>query len=523
MTALLRLADLHVQFGGNRALDGANVEIAEGHIHGLIGPNGAGKTTALNAITGVFTLARGRIDFDGVPLRTTPRLMAATGIARTFQTPAVCAELSAVENAMLGGYSRGSCGMFSGALRTARSVHEERELRGQAEDILTRLEFPFSLDADAALLPLGGQRLVELARALMSHPRLLLLDEPASGMDRETLDILKKILVNVRKQSSGRLTVLLVEHNVPFVFSICDRVSVLDRGRDIAHGEPGDVRTNPVVIEAYLGQKVHEDKGVPMRRVPKIPPVAALIGVSPPARPADMTALALASMSAGYGKAVVIRGVSLSVRQGEAVGIVGRNGAGKSTLLKAVVGLLPKLQGDVTAHGKEITRCSTTEIIRAGIGYVPQGGGIFPSQTVDDNLILSALHLGLSARALRAAMKEVFDRFPRLASKKAQYAASLSGGERQMLTIGRALIQSPRLLLLDEPTIGLAPLIIVELRDLILNLQGEGLSMLITEQNVRWLSQVTERAYVIDLGEIVGERGAEELLVDDSFADQYLG
>jgi branched-chain amino acid transport system ATP-binding protein len=250
--ALLRVQDIGVRFGGIVALDGVSFDVAEGDIVGLIGPNGAGKTTLFNCLSRLYACDRGDIRFAGRSLLGLQRhRVAELGIGRTFQNLALFRTMSVLENVMVGCHCRTRSGFLRNALRTPLVGREESETIRSAEELLELLELGPVARLRVADLPFGTQKRVELARALASKPKLLLLDEPASGLNHEEVGVLGQLVRGLRERL--RLTVLLVEHHMGLVMSISDRVVALNFGRKIAEGTPAEVRGHPDVVKAYLG------------------------------------------------------------------------------------------------------------------------------------------------------------------------------------------------------------------------------------------------------------------------------
>jgi branched-chain amino acid transport system ATP-binding protein len=232
--------------------------------------------------------------------------------------------------------------------------------------------------------------------------------------------------------------------------------------------------------------------------------------------------LALAGVTAGYGAFTALWDVALRVERGEAVAVVGPNGSGKTTLLRVISGILPVRGGTLTFDGVALTGRPAHEVVAHGIAHVPEGRRLFPNLTVADNLKMGAYLPSARAR-YRATLERVFGLFPVLAERRLQRAGSLSGGEQQMLALGRALMSHPRLILLDEPSMGLAPVMVLRLFDLIRRVREEGYTILVVEQNVRQVLKLVDRAYLLEVGRIKMEGRAAELAEQDFVRKAYVG
>ena len=509
--SLLSVTDVTVRFGGVTALDKVSLNLNRGEILGLIGPNGAGKTTLFNCISGVLEPNEGRIRFDGKTLRSLkPHQRAQRGIARTFQNLQLWPTMTVLENVEVPIDALGKRNLLSDALGLPYSVHAEKAARERARAILHVLGLLAHEDTLVGDLPVGIQRPVELARALAMRPRLLLLDEPAAGLDGAETVRLAELLTVIRERFM--VSMLLVDHDMSLVMRACHYIYVMDFGKLLARGRPEEIRRDPKVIAAYLGEAAEAAEERPEMIMPA-PATSEPAPVGPPV-------LEVKGLAAGYGPIEVIRDVSFHVRPGEVVACVGANGAGKTTTLRAISGVIRPKSGRVVLDGVDVTGRRPEQVVRLGMIHIPQGRGPFPKLSVEDTLRLAAYSGGQDTDDFEPA----FQVFPRLKQRRRQPVGTLSGGEQQMVAMARTLLVRPRLVLIDEMSQGLAPTVVQELFRLLKAFRSHGIAVFLVEQFVDSALAVADRAYVFEQGTIAHEGAAAELRHDKSLiAASYLG
>ena len=501
---MLRVRDITVRFGGIVALDGVSLDLNRGEILGLIGPNGAGKTTLFNCISGVIAPDKGTIFFEGHSLvYAPPHVRARFGIARTFQNLQLWGSMTVAENLIVPMDALGRRNTFSDALHLPFSSYAERASMERARAILHVLDLDRYAGTLAGDLPAGIQRRVEIARALAMRPRLLLLDEPAAGLDAQETARLAELLHAVRERF--HVSMLLVDHDMSLVMRVCDYVYVLDFGKLLARGQPAAIRGDPKVVAAYLGEESTQPAG-------DIASVAA-------ARREEAPLLEVKHLAAGYGGLEVVRDIDLAVRAGEVVACIGANGAGKTTTLRAISGMIHPRRGRVMFGGRDVTGTSAERIAQLGLIHIPEGRGLFPNLSVEDTLRLVSNTAGHDVNITPA-----FELFPKLRQRRRQLVGTLSGGEQQMVALGRAILSQPRLVMIDEMSQGLAPTVVRQLFDIIRVFREQGIAVLLVEQFVESALDVADRAYVFEHGSIGLSGPAAELRADRKLvAGSYLG
>jgi len=507
---LLEARGISKRFGGVQALKDVSLTIHSGEIYGLIGPNGAGKTTFFNVLTGLYSRDGGEVRFAGqaLPLGN-PAAIARAGLARTFQNIRLFAHMTALENVMVGRHGRTRAGVLGAVLRPRAARAEEAAIRRRAMELLHYVGIADRADALAKNLSYGDQRRLEIARALASEPKLLALDEPAAGMNATETAELRTLIEGLRRDG---LSVLLIEHDVDLVMGLCDRVAVLDYGEKIAENVPEAVRRDPHVIEAYLGDNAHTSPAQPTPSPARTPARKAAA--------ADHPLLAVIDLEVRYGGIAAVKGISFAVEEGEMVCLIGANGAGKTSTLKALTRMIGS-RGEVRYGRERIDGLPGHTLVGRGLALVPEGRGVFMRLTVAENLAMGAFHR--RDAGIAADLEEIYALLPRLAERRTQLAGTLSGGEQQMLAIGRALMGRPRLLLLDEPSMGLAPIMVQKVFELIRAIAARGVSILLVEQNARLALETCDRGYVMESGRITLANSATALAADPRVRAAYLG
>ena len=492
----LEVEGVSKHFGGIRAVSNASLTVDAAQIHALIGPNGAGKTTLFNVVSGMYPPSQGSVRLYGERIDRLPsHRICERGIARSFQITNLFRSLSIYENLRLSLQAK-----HAGRFNAWRDIDSYPEIHAEAAELIKFLGLEGIEETEGGELSYGGQRLVDLGIALGSKPKVLLLDEPLAGLaaaERERVS-------NLVKSMAVQIPTLIVEHDIDRVLGFSQRVTVMNQGEVLMAGTPSEVRNDRRVQEVYTGTG--------------IPPVTGRTaeGVSRP------LVLSFQKVNAFYGKSHILNDATLDVREGEIVALLGRNGAGKSTLLKTLCGLLHPVSGRIEYAGRDIAGLPAPDIARLGIGYVPQGRGLFAGMTVADNLALGRL-----ARATDGSTgvvwseAQILEYFPRLKERMHVAADYLSGGEQQMVAVARALSGNVKLLLLDEPFEGLAPAVVLELYKVFDQLRQHA-SIVIVEHNHDLVLSLADRVFALERGAVFHEGPAAPLLNDLDYRKKIL-
>ncbi|MEV4509287.1 ATP-binding cassette domain-containing protein [Dactylosporangium sp. NPDC049525] len=481
---------LTVRFGGVTALDDVALTLVPGQVHGLIGPNGAGKTTLIDALTGFVDGPGAVMTLDGQDIGRWPaQRRAAAGISRSFQSLELFETMTVRENLLAAGDRQDWPAFLSNLVRPGRDRYSPAALAAIRE-----FHLEDDLERKPDELPYGRRRLLAIARSVATGASVLLLDEPAAGLDdTETAELGHLIR---RLATELRMAVLLVEHNVSVVLDVSDQVSVLNFGKVIASGTPAEIRSDPAVITAYLGTQDTADAtaGGTVQVIEREPAPGAAVDGEP--------LIEARGLSAGYGDLAALRDLDLVVRPGEIVALLGPNGAGKTTTLLTLAGELQPLAGSVHWRGRPAS-ARLHRRVREGMAFVPEERSVFMQLSAAENL-----RLGRGPRSL------ALDAFPELTPLLDRRAGLLSGGEQQILTLARALAGRPALLLADELSLGLAPLVVDRLLRAIRRAADEGLGVLLVEQQAARALEVADRAYVLRRGRVIAEGTSAELATD---------
>lgn len=481
---LVRASHVSRRFGGVTAVNDVSFDVSPGELLGIMGPNGAGKSTLLSLLSGARRVSSGELEVCGSDFSTiTPSEAAHRGVGLAHQIPKPFRKLSVRQNVQIASY-------VVPRSRRAAVVEHSLEISG----MLGRADKP------AGSLGLLELKRLEIARVLALDPRLVLLDEVAAGLNGSDLDELIDLVRTVHAEGK---TVILVEHVQEVIHELAERVVVLEWGQKLTEGSPAAVSADPRVIEIYLGSSSSTSMTPFLTRTHT---------------PVDQAPrLSVTGISAGYGPVGVLKDVSLEVRPGEILAILGSNGAGKTTLAKALQGVVRCRTGSVVFNGVDVTSRPAFQRVRAGLSLVPEGRRLFGDLSVRENL-----HLGLVSARNTEPLDRVYELFPQLEKLGERRAGTLSGGEQQMVAIGRALAAEPDLIIFDELSLGLAPVIVDRMLDAVAKIVDWGTSVILIEQNVHKSLSLADRIVVLRRGEVVFSGNPSEF-TEEELANAYLG
>jgi branched-chain amino acid transport system ATP-binding protein len=474
-------------FGGIKAVQDVDISIADRTLHALIGPNGAGKTTAFNLLSGMYAPDHGAVSLMGEPIAGhAPEEIAHAGIGRSFQITNLFPALSVGENIRLAVQARHPRRFdpFTSALSI-------EAINAETDATIRYLGLAGIEKAEAGMLSYGGQRLLDMGVALATAPRILLLDEPLAGLAAAERERIGAIV----KRISNDLPVLLVEHDIDRVFQLADRVTVMNEGRVLLDGSVEDARASSKVQEVYIGSGTSAVAARPRETAAR---AGALLSVE--------------NVNTFYGKSHILNDVGFSLHENEIIALLGRNGAGKSTLLKTLIGIAPAASGSIKLAGNELAGLSSAEHARLGIGYVPQGRGLFAGMSVAQNLELGALKRQ-TGTGVHWTRERIYEYFPRIRERLDSPADYLSGGEQQMVAVARALSGDVRVLLLDEPFEGLAPAVVEQLFETFDRLRKE-IAIIIVDHNLDLALALSDTTVALERGRVI-HQGPSKALRDD--------
>ena len=489
MNTVLSVKDIGISFGNNEVLKSVNFELGEGEVLGVIGPNGAGKTVLLNILTGILAPTKGEIVYLGEDI-TKKNIVdrVKLGIGRTFQIPRPFENMTTFENDLVGA-------VFG-------DKQSEKAASANVRKILELIGLDDKRQLFAGKLSLLDRKRLEIGVALASNPKILLLDEAAGGLtESEVLEILE-IVKNIKE--SG-VSIIWIEHVLQTMLNGTDKVLLLAEGKDLLCGLPQEVMDSEMVEQVYLG--VDEKPPTDFKDRNEGAEKKVLLDVD--------------GLNVHYGDFHALHDATLKLTEGSIISIIGSNGAGKSTLLNAIMGINKPSKGKVVYEGEDITGIATSKIVSKGITMSPEGSLTFEDMTVHENLLMGS-YIPKAKKKRKELLERVYELFPVLKEKSNQLATFLSGGQRQMLAIARALMSDPKVLICDEISLGLAPVIVKDIYERLLEVNLTGVTILLVEQEVKRSLQYSDYSYVLVKGHVVMEGKSDELSEDD-VKDAYFG
>ncbi len=487
---LLSCAGLTKRYGDVVAASEITLEVHKGEVLGVIGPNGAGKSTLVGMLSGATHATSGTVMFDGQDVSHMPSYKRARmGIGRTHQIPKPFRQMTVLENLLVARH-------YGARSSSGGGVHAE------CETILKEMGLWDVARVKAEDLTLLQLKRLELARTLALEPRILLMDEIGAGLVesevRELIEVIKALRHRVE-------AIVIIEHIMDVITECSDRVAVLDFGKLIADGPVQKVLAEPEVVSCYLGTGCEA-------LVPRVTPHEVKEDASP--------ILTLEHVSAGYGHFKALTDIDLVVHHGEVVALLGTNGAGKTTAARVISGMIPTAAGRIKLNGKDITSLASHDVAKLGLAHCMEGRHIFADLTVHENLILAG---SVKKDGMQDRLARVYDLFDVLAERRDKSGKQLSGGQQQMLAIGRSLMADPDIIIFDEIALGLAPATVDRLYDTLVKIRDEGTTMILIEQNVERGLSLADRVFVLEKGTIALGGTPGELRGDPRLEALYMG
>jgi branched-chain amino acid transport system ATP-binding protein len=470
-----------MRFGGVTAVSSVDLSVNAGEIVGIMGPNGAGKSTLLSMLSGARRPSEGELEVCGVDFTKISQADAAHhGVGLAHQIPKPFRKLTVRQN-----------------IEIASFVLPAKQRKAAIQRALDLCGLTDRANKQAGSLGLLELKRLEMARVLALDPQLILLDEVAAGLNGSDLDQLIEL---VRKIHALGKTIILVEHVQEVIHQLAKRVVVLEWGQKLTEGSPSEVSNDPRVIEIYLG--VSEDLKKHKRH----------------ALPADLAPrLSVKNLHSGYGAVKVLEDISFDVKPGEIFAVLGSNGAGKSTLAKTLGGMIDARQGSIHFESRDFTKLADFKRQRSGLALVPEGRRLFAELSVRENLIL-----GLKSAKNDKPLEKVYELFPKLVELGDRRAGALSGGEQQMVAIGRAIAGEPSLIIFDELSLGLAPIIVDRMLAAVERIAEWGTSVILIEQSVNKSLALADNILVLRRGSTVYS-GSPDGFSEEKLQSAYLG
>ncbi len=519
MSNLIEVKGVSKAYGGVKALSACDLDVREGEISGLIGPNGSGKTTLFNVVTGYERIQQGQVHFAGTEITNAPPdRVFKLGIGRTFQLTRLFMRLTVLENMLVA--TQRKEGWLRGVLRLAGSASEKR----RAMELLDFVGITRLAHEPAGNLSYGQRKLLELASLLVADPAILLLDEPAGGVNPT---LIRHLSDRIRELNRSGKTILVVEHNMEFVMNLCSRITVLSQGSALVSGSPDDVRSNPAVLDAYLGGEDDPSTQLELAEEATFPRALSIsmmpVRTAPAAKLGDSPALlSLRGVTAGYGGGDILKQVALDVPRGGITCVVGPNGAGKSTLMATVSGLLRPRLGEIHFENQAISGLTPKQVLARGISQIPQAHSLFTEMTVRENVEMGAFTLK-DRSLVQTRLRAVEELYPIVRDRAGEKAGSLSGGQQRLVEFARCLMLDPTLIMLDEPSMGLDPQTRQMVFEMIELMNKQGKTILLVEQNARAGLKLSSHGVVLENGMVRLTGSGREVLEHPEIGALYLG